>query len=427
MWPASPVTWVFRQRLDAAQMELALKHTLNSWPILTARFELDATLRVSAVLPGPGAGWTTAISDESIATVLPIPQKATPSARVFDTSGASTELLGPAPTTVLRPAFIPGFALAAQLTTFSDGCVLALKAAHILVDGHALILFVRDWIVAYAALTAGHVPIFPVRHFHHALVDDHARPPPAEFELPGVHYDMAQSDAKSFPYFALPLQDPLPGTVAPPWSTWRWTEPALERTIRLSAADVLKLHARAQAGATFKVSALDAVLGWTWKLIARARHLPPGTMINLHSCIGLRPRLGLGHSYAGAVVLATSSSVPSDTENPGEYAAAIRQSVSAFTPHAISHELGRYAAQADPAREWNIFFGEHNTHTSSWLLTGGYDLAIRPAWVQSAFPALDGLVIVLEDADEPRAMNVQLWLRDEVMLNLLKDPELLYL
>lgn len=415
MWPATPATCVFRTHLDTHRMEVALKHVLDTWLVLASELRLDDKLRVSAHLPGPGVGWSTATSAASIDTVLP--QQL--GGRVFDTSAGSADALCPAPTVQLRPLLIPAATLVAQLTTFVDGSVVAVRASHAIVDAHAMMLFMRDWIGAYAALAAGETPVIPERKFDGSFVDTHANgegPPPP---LPGMRYDKAITNEYSIPFLVLPTAEPLDGLTAPPWETWRWQEPCVERTVRLSPADVVKIHGNQ------KVTTLDAVLGWFWKLIGRARDLPAGTDISLHTCIGLRGRLGLGESYAGAVVIVTSSTVPTGVEDTS-YAAAIRASVAAHTTEAVSRELGRMATHADPVREWNFFFGEHNTHTSSWLRTGSYDMAITPEWVQSGFPSFDGLVIVLEDK-EKGAMNVQLRLRDEVMGRLLEDPELLAL
>jgi hypothetical protein len=236
---------------------------------------------------------------------------------------------------------------------------------------------------------------------------------------------MTRDAAHAIPIAALA---PAPGAAeiegpAPPWDTWDWASPGVQqRVLRFSPAEVARLKARGGG------SRLDALFALVWGAIVRARNLDPDTTVSLGQCIGLRGRVeGVGDSHLGADLLITASELPaSGAADLRTAARSIRSAIEMYTPAAVGAELHRMAYASDPVRRWNMFFGEHDTHTTSWLHTKLYELelgGVKPVWAQAAFPGLDGLVAALEDPSG--GINIQLWLKEEIMARVVEDPAIL--
>ncbi|CAK9780271.1 hypothetical protein CC85DRAFT_300225 [Cutaneotrichosporon oleaginosum] len=442
MWPVVPVTLLFPPTtVDERALTQALQHVVSTYPLLGAR--LDTTppagdwpahttryRRAWAYYDGPGAALAFATHAGSINDVLP---KA--NGRVLDADAASANDLCDSPIVVLRPEAMAqtGPALALQITRFSDGIALGLRAHHAILDAHSAANVIGAWFKSYNALLKG-APLPTLNlSFDRTPIDaaagaiDAPGPDPALLALadtlPGLRLDMTQNTDTAFPIAALTRAPGAPETegAAPPWSTWDWASymHVQQRVLSFTTDEVARLKARAGSK-----SSLDALYALVWGAIVRARGLPENTNVSFGECIGLRGRVpGVGPEHCGADLIITAAQMnAAETADLRDTARAIRSAIDAYTPTTIGAELHRMAYASDPARRWNMFFGREHIHTTSWLHIGMYDLQIadvKPTWVQAAFPGLDGLVCALE---APGGVNVQLWLEPETMARVVRDP-----
>ncbi|KAL1408000.1 hypothetical protein Q8F55_004797 [Vanrija albida] len=425
MGPPVPPVWFFDKPIDGDTLLKALQFVADAYPhaayTITTKVpdNVDAAPahttrhgRLWAVHDDchPGILFTTAKWDGPIADALP--RKLSDS--TADSGPCSSPLLCTAHKVVhLRPHYVPGHALVAQLTSFDDGAALAVLGTHALFDTHALLKLVCDWSETYSLLKEGkalpHIPAAP-----EALseVDKHAAgniDADKEDEvikakaaaLPGRRLDFCASDPKlALPFLVVEPVDgvapPLEGNPARvPWETWDWrNNDSVERTVQILPEAVHMLHMQAGDG----VTPLDALLGFIWRANVRARNLAPETQVHFSSAVGLRRRLGLPDWDLGAPVLLGSSAASVAELQEGKGPHALRKAIDAFTADTVPSALHHMAFASDPVREANYFFGERAMLATSWLGYPLYDVKFgdaHPVHVHPAFHAVDGLVLVL--------------------------------
>ncbi|WOO78116.1 Trichothecene 3-O-acetyltransferase [Vanrija pseudolonga] len=428
MGPPVPPVWFLNGAVDTDVLLKALDTVANAYPhtsyTITDKIPPSAGDAAAAAAhtkrhgrlwavhddKSPGILFTAATCDGPIADALP--HKLSDS--TADASPCSSNLLCTAHKVVrLRPHYVPGHALVAQLTSFDDGAALAVLGTHALFDTHSVLRFVHDWAAVYTALKEGKAaPQIAATPAAFTEVDKHAAgdiDADAEdagikaraAELPGRRLDVYASDPK----LALPflVVEPVDGIAPPlegnphrmPWETWDWrNNDSVERTVTLSPAAVGKAYELCGEGGK---THLDALLGFIWRANVRARNLAPETEVHFSSTVGVRRRLGLKDWDSGApVLMASSAASVADLETGA--AAAIRKSLDAFTPENVGVALHHMAFASDPVREANYFFGERAMVATSWLGYALYDVkfgSAAPVHVHPAFHAVDGLVLVL--------------------------------
>ncbi len=436
MWPDTPPIMFFKAHSDPTALHCAFQALVDAYPILGARLgttppttsgcAAHATRhkRAWAFHDGPGAALLLAEWSGPLADVLP-----SPAGRALKVSEVLPDLCG-APLVSLRPKARPGPALAAQITRFEDGVALAIKVSHALADAHTGIGILRDWVSLYNALRAGKLlpqlkgTWAPTINAAAAGDIDADAPDPHLVEeartLPGLRLDVTRAAPGSspMPFFKLPPALDVEGDT-PPWDTWAWMAPTAQRILPFSSAQMEAIHAATDAPG---VSKLDALLALLWGAIVRARGLGAGDEVSLASCVGLRPRVDppLGDASYGSPLLVTATRL--DASDVGDGAAAIRRTISAYTPARVGAELHRMAYASDPVRRFTCFFGRFHSFSTSWRHLGAYEVAmdgVTPEWVLSGTHGADGLIIVGEARD---GVNVQLWLEEGAMARVLADP-----
>ncbi|KAG5639091.1 hypothetical protein H0H81_007035 [Sphagnurus paluster] len=343
--------------------------------------------------------------------------------------------------------------VAVQITILPDqGIAIAVKICHALADAQSLLQFTHDWASTNRAMFTGTPlpalsPVFDPAALDRAAAGniDAPHPDPAILELardlPLHRYDTWASAVGStimFPAAAAP-QNTAPVGPPPPWANWDPNAPVSYYLLNFSAPEIKAMWT--EASATSRVSHLDAMLAHLWRLIIRARALEGEHHLDL-AC-GFRARLDpplppsfLGSPSTSAAATTTLADADASTQALGHLAAAIRTSLSAFTSKTIPALLHEMAFDASPLRVSNVFLGAHNTACASWLRLGIQDVdfgAGRPAYVEPILPYnVDGVFRVAEATGNHNhaarwydgSVTVSLFLRDDVMQKLLRDPDL---
>lgn len=148
----------------------------------------------------------------------------------------------------------------------------------------------------------------------------------------------------------------------------------------------------------------------------------------------------LSDEFVGSpLVLAAATAPARDVVVAAKAARLLRATVAACTPEAVGAFLREKAGEEWPQRFWQGFLGRRHLLVTSWVRTGLYDVDFgkgTPRVVQAAMPRLDGLVQVMEAPPlllgwegleghwEDGGVDVQVFLAQEAMERLLRDPEL---
>lgn len=189
-----------------------------------------------------------------------------------------------------------------------------------------------------------------------------------------------------------------------------------------------------------RISRLDSLLSHIWMLINRARgHERSEENVYLNMTLGLRNRLSppLPNGFVGSPILLTyvaKSGADASAGSIGQIAAAIRSTLSQFTPEAISAYLHDAAYEVSPQRLWQAFLGSQHTIVTSWTQMKAYEIyfgrvahgAATPRlarYVQGAMPRMDGIVQVM-DIGNSGDFDISLDLESNAMRRLLEDPQL---
>lgn len=367
-------------------------------------------------------------------------------------------------------------AVAIRVSTFACGSVvLGFRVSHTLADATSFELFVQDWATAHRAFVKGDPsPPLPARTFDPEALDARAAGDlDSVVADPEIEARYDQLPRTSFDNWADPENHP-PGLVnnsapAPelrdmdaalgrtrgdpaPWLTWDLRAPVEVCSLELTPDELKRIwqHGQDPDDPTFttlpknsRTSTHDALVAHFWRLSVRARDLPDGTVVSLTPAIGLRPRLAppLSPSFVGSSFVLLSSRVEKTAMvEPGsglvKAASAIRSTINAATPDALSALLHHHAHELDPTRLQPSFCGDHHTGMSSWIGSGAYlaDFGTgRPIQADGALGPVDNMFLfqdlpVGEGADGgkwyDRGASVKLSLRSDVMKRVLADPEL---
>lgn len=390
----------------------------------------------------------------------------------------------------LRPTPTDAPAFAIRVTYFScGGTAIGFRISHTLADAFSYNLFSQDWADVHRAFLAGEAPKstpLPDRPFNPEALDAHAAgdldapaPDPAIEArynlLPRTRLDMWANPylhppgmvKNSQPDAAVDALDAGTGRQRgqpPPWETWDVKAPVRVCSLDLTPEELQRIWRRAQdrsgndgrndaekedlsnnSAAASRVSAHDALVGHFWRLSMRARDLPPNTPISITPAIGLRARLNppLPSSFVGSAFIlfaseTDSTSIVSPSTGLAVAASALRSTIAAATPIALSAVLHHHAFDLDPTRFWPYFCGETHTSMSSWIGAGDYDADFgvgRPVRAEGSLGRVDNMLLFEDlppvEGEEgrmkkwyERGVRVKLSLRDEVMEKVLADPEL---
>ena len=269
-------------------------------------------------------------------------------------------------------------------------------------------------------------------------------------------FDWWATDAPGYPDWALPSSaatmpppdvlktQQLSPSTHPPWPTWNLALPVEHAQIRFTAAEVSRTKDAAMASlppelSKHNISRLDSLLSHVWMLINRARgHESSDDNVYLNMTLGLRTRLSppLPNGFVGSPILLTyvaKSGAHASAGSIGHTAAAIRSTLSQFTPEAVSAYLHDAAYELSPQRLWQAFLGSQHTIVTSWTQMKAYEIRFgRVAdggppqlarYVQGVMPRMDGIVQVMDIGDSGD-FDISLNLESNAMRRLLEDPQL---
>ncbi|RPD75896.1 hypothetical protein L226DRAFT_391698 [Lentinus tigrinus ALCF2SS1-7] len=366
-------------------------------------------------------------------------------------------------------------AVSVQLTAFAcGGLSVRLKIVHALADATSMMQFVKDWAAVHRALL--HEEPLPTLSpvFDPALIDrtaagdiSSAQIDPGLFRisraLPMCRYDMWAS-ARGCPDPMLsstrvppelagadlgPPGDPIP------WSEWDVYAPVSHYLVYFTPGEIQRIWEAASepdpssgSPRSVRISRLDALLAFVWRLVVRARGLENDPeLIHMMLTVGLRSRVSpplpdsfLGSPITVARVSLSGADIASESSSTATPASAIRSAMAPFTSSAIAALLHDMAHDINPQYIWRAFFGKRHSIVTSWQSLDVYGVDFGsgkpPRFVEAVMPSVDGCIHIMEAGPatsggvsggarwyaEP--VCVSLHLAKDVMERLLKDPEL---
>ncbi|TBU57877.1 transferase family-domain-containing protein [Dichomitus squalens] len=468
------------EALSPAILTRSLRATANSYAAWAGQlhwmpYDPSVTLRHGRVgitygsTADPGIELIVAASSQTISPLLPSREQRL-SDGFWDTASLPSEkLLCPVRLALHNTNEWAGRpSVSVQLTTFAcGGLSIAVRITHVLADATALLWFIRDWNAVHRALLFNqplpHLsPIFDPRLIDKAAAGnlDTSAPDPGLLKisrsLPQHRYDWWAS-ADGCPPPMLPQTRPPPelegADLGPPgellpWHEWDLSLPVGHCLIYFTPKEIENMwqDASSQQPPGVRVSRLDALLAFVWKLVVRARGLEHDKeLVNMVLTVGFRPRLSppLPNSFLGSCITNASAALTgeevasSTTLSP--LASAIRAVNASFTPTAIGALLHDLAHEVNPQRTWRAFVGRRHTLVTSWLTNDPYGIdfgtGTAPRLVEALMPNIDGCVHVMEGAPSTsgseaqwrwydRPVCVSLHVEKEALRRLLEDPEL---
>ncbi|KAK3938305.1 transferase family-domain-containing protein [Diplogelasinospora grovesii] len=361
---------------------------------------------------------------------------------------------------------LPGVAV--QLTAFRcGGFAVGVKLTHCLSDATCLLHVVRLWADRSRQLSQSGQAALPSHSharplFDPAQLDRHAGltgAPEADADktskaraLPMHRFDWWATDAPGYPEWATASSNAtkphpqelsalrLSPSTSPPWPTWDLAAPVEHVQIYFRADEITRMKQAAEGSLPEalrgqRVSRLDAILAHLWILINRARQLDGSRdPVYMDITLGLRGRVEppLPDSFVGSPLLlayvAKAGSEVSSATTIGSIAGSIRQTLSRFTPDAVSAYIHDAAYEVSPQRLWQGFLGSRHTMVTSWTRARTYEVDFCPGqglarYVQAYMPRMDGLLQIGDLADTG-GFDVSLCLERESLARLLQDPML---
>ncbi len=462
-----------------AALTQSLQKTVNSYAPWAGQlhwmpYDLSRGLRHGRVAitygssTDPGIEFIVARSSSALSSLLPDRDKRLADG-VWDAEPLpSTQLLCPTQLALHNTKECVGLpSVSVQLTTFACGSVgIAIRITHAIADATALFQFMKDWNAVHRATLAGHPlpdlsPIFDPRMIDNAAAGDitSSKPDPELLQvyndLPQRRYDWWESE-EGCPSFMLPqaqippeLQGVYLGPPAgerAPWHEWDLSLPVGHLLLYFTPEEVEGMwrEASSQQPPGARISRLDALLAFVWRLLVRARGLEHDQdVVNLINTIGLRTRISppLPNSFIGSCLTIASTSLTGEevaSSALSRVAAAIRATSASYTPEATSALLHHLAYEVNPQRTWRAFLGRRHVIVTSWLGNDPYGVdfggGAAPRFVDPLLPNVDGCVLVIEAAPSSgsgegwrwynRPVCVSLHVAKEVLTKLSKDPEL---
>ena len=314
---------------------------------------------------------------------------------------------------------------------------MGIRITHCLCDAICLLHFVHTWAERSRRLfrpddaeksAEKHASSRPL--FHPGLLDVHAKldsqatEPDAErisraLNLPMHRFDWWATNAPGYPSWALaatnatkPAATELaqirlsPATI-PPWTTWDGTAALDSMQLRFSKAEVERMKVAAIQSLPHElkgqaVSRQDALLAHLWILVTRARQLDNSQeQVYMDITLGVRNRVSppLPDSFVGSPLLlayTTKTAAEVAASQIGAAAGSIRQTLSRFTPQAVSDHLYATAHEIGPQRLWQGFLGSRHVLVTSWARSRAYEVDFHGTgvarYVQAQMPFLDGIL-----------------------------------
>ncbi|KAI1458820.1 transferase family protein [Annulohypoxylon moriforme] len=465
------------------RLEEALRRTLDDYPHFSGQLrwaskdlvENDVNLRyigrpiaTYGILEDPGVELVIADDIRELSAVVPSQEERLTSKKIWDATDfpqndfqPKTEL---AFSNLTRFEGLPGVAI--QLTSFKcGGYSVSIKLTHCLSDAMCLMQFAQAWAAQSRPLfknggtgqTSNEERIVPL--LEPLRLDQYANlttsPDPEKIKkaraLPMHRYDWWEKDAPGYPSWAeastngtRPLADELahlelsPSTF-PPWPTWNMVAPVEHIQIRFKAEAVGKMKRAAEASLPEslkeqRISRLDSALAHIWILINRARqHENTQDEVYMDITLGVRGRVDppLPDTFAGSPILLGYIAKPGSEATIttiGAVAGSIRETMSQFTPDAVSAYIHDAAYEVSPQRLWQAFLGSRHTLVTSWVRARAYEVDFCATqelarYVQGVMPRMDGLVQVMDIADTGD-FDISVCLEKETMQRFLQDPML---
>ncbi|RYP89984.1 hypothetical protein DL770_003887 [Monosporascus sp. CRB-9-2] len=466
-------------------LEKALKQTLDEYPHYAGQLrwaskedvEGDVNSRhigrpivVYGAGEGPGVELVIAEAGRELSAIVPSREERAMAKKLWNATDFPQDQL--LPSTLLAFMSLADFeglpGAAVQLTAFRcGGYAVSVKLTHCLSDALCLMHFVHSW-AARSRMFFGDAAqsVFPTGADHSgpsfdpSLLDRYANltaegtaPDPEKIgkarALPMHRFDWWATDAPGYPSWATassnatkPSAEEMPHlqlspSTFPPWPTWDMAAPVVHVQIRFAARELARMKQAAEASlpealAGQRISRLDAALAHIWILINRARrHRDTQDQVYLDITLGLRRRVDppLPDSFVGSPILLAYIEKPgaeSSTAGIGAIAGSIRQTMSKFTPDAVSAYLYDAAHEVSPQRLWQAFLGSRHTLVTSWVRACAYEVdfcATRrlARYVQGVMPRMDGLVQVI-DVGDTGDFDISVCLEKETLNRFIQDP-----
>ncbi|KAF8521926.1 transferase family-domain-containing protein [Hysterangium stoloniferum] len=461
--------WVYEKAPPTEILISSLRKTLDAYPqwcgqLHSAKYnpEGNHTERYGRLMlsygtdSDPGVELIRAEASDHVSTIIPPPIDDHYDMRripVRELTGGSTQLALP---NMVDVPGLPGIIV--QLTRFKcEGMSIAIKMAHPLADAQTLLRFATDWAAICSSMVAGTlVPVISPM-FNPQLLDCAAAGDinsqnadknilRQSCPLPLHRYDWWASEKSSVA--AKVASSQIPTEITPPsledlgkplpWSNWDPDAPVSHFILYFSRIELqnMWMEASSQAG---RVSHLDVLLAHLWAIIIRARGIELNEESYLDVTFGIRKRLEppLPPSFLGSpltLAAVTSTGQEGHAHDISQMARSIRSTLSRFNPKSIPVILHEMMFEITPQRRWNAFLGRQNTIVTSWLDLGVYDVDFgsgRPKYVHAVMPHVDGCIQIIEAGGDrerspwyEKGAHVSLYLRDDVMSEVLKDVRL---
>ncbi|KAI1099218.1 transferase family protein [Jackrogersella minutella] len=466
-----------REPIVFERLEEALKQTLNDYPHFSGQLRwaskelvagdvnprhIGRPIVVYGAPEDPGVELIVAEDSRELSTIVPSHEERVTTKQIWNaTEFPQNDFLAKTKLAFSSLASFEGLpSVAIQLTAFKcGGYAVSIQLTHCLSDALCLMQFAHAW----AAQSKSHFEDGNGEHavplFDPSLLDQYANltasPDPAKIgkarALPMHRYDWWATDAPDFPQWSIASTSgtkPSPEELArlelspstfPPWPTWDMAAPVEHVQIRFrkEAVATMKKAAESSLPGSFKgqyVSRLDAVLAHMWILINRARkHENTQDDVYIDITLGVRNRLDppLPDTFVGSPILlghVTKTGSEASTSTIGSIAGSIRQTMSQFTPDAVSAYIHDAAYEISPQRLWQAFLGSRHTLVTSWTRARAYEVDFCASgklarYVQGMMPKLDGLVQVMDIADTGD-FDISVCLEKETLRRFLEDPML---
>ncbi|KAI0649731.1 transferase family-domain-containing protein [Trametes meyenii] len=461
--------------LSPEALSRSLKKTLNFYPAWAGQLQWLPYEPSQGQLHGrtcvsygsasdPGIEVITAQSPRTLPSILPDSKDRTRSGVWRADDFPSAQLLCPTALALYNSSEYLGLpSVSIQITSFACGGVsIALRIVHPIADATAMFQFAKDWAAIHRAMLDDQVPPAVCPLFDPRLLDKAAMgcvasnpqvPDPeilrTSHSLPMVKYDWWVSAPDCPPPMIGGTRVPpelegtdlgLPGNPMP-WREWDVFAPVDHHLLYFTPAEVQYIWEEASVPGS-RVSRLDALLAFVWRLVVRAREMEHDTdPVHMIVTVGARSRVApplpdafLGSPIMLARVTLTGEEIAASTFSG---AIAIRSTVSQFTPEAVSAFLHDVAHEMNPQRFWRAFLGRRHSIVTSWQNLDAYGLdfggGAPPRFVDAVMPSMDGCIHVMEAGPAKGAKGgrwydesvcVSLRLRSDVVERLLNDPEL---
>lgn len=238
-----------------------------------------------------------------------------------------------------------------------------------------------------------------------------------------------------------------------PWHTWNPWCPTGYALLHFRADELegLKKSAITEAESQNRISRLDALLAHLFRTITRARarvhDYSREDEVFLNVTLDARRRVEppLPETFLGSPLFLThikakagslvSGSDPSDGDASkpgtlGQLARDLRRTMGLFTPDVVAAFLHDSAHEPAPQRLWQGFLGARHLIVTSWMRLPLYDIDFvggngesRPRYVHPNIVPSDGIVLVTDSPVEEGALDVALYIDQEVLGKLLDKVE----